>query len=218
MLFGPSSRHDDIPQHSPTLSCNHTAACQLLLTYRAHLWPHVGPVRNARGKGLGANRRPFTRPNRLCVNRKCHGAFLNARDEPLRKQSPPQIHRNIQEMIRFIEAELKALDQRIRDLIRFQEHLYHKERVMLKVKRVGKVTAWTILAYLSEITQTDRSRITALVGVAPYNKDSGKTFKKRCIQAGRAKIRRTLYMANDDRRNPQPSHQSLCRQTTVRER
>ena len=79
-----------------------------------------------------------------------------------------------------------------RTLIRF---LHQKKRIMLEVKGVGEVTAWTILANLSEISQTDRSRIAALVAVAPYKEDSGKTFKKRCIQAGRAKIRRTLYMA-----------------------
>ena len=52
-----------------------------------------------------------------------------------------------------------------RTLIRF---LHQKERIMLEVKGVGEVTAWTILAYLSEISQTDRSRIAALVAVAPY--------------------------------------------------
>lgn len=56
------------------------------------------------------------------------------------------------------------------------------------------MAAWTLLAYLPEITSLSRRQISALAGLAPYNRDSGKTEGKRHIQAGRPKVRKALYM------------------------
>ena len=66
---------------------------------------------------------------------------------------------------------------------------------MQTVTGVGPVTAWTVLAYLNEITTVNRNQLTALVGLAPYNRDSGKYQGKRFIQGGRQKVRDCLYMA-----------------------
>ena len=63
------------------------------------------------------------------------------------------------------------------------------------VKGVGKVTAWTLMGYLSEMPHLGRNQLVALAGIAPYNRDSGKTSGKRSIWAGRAKVRKCLYMA-----------------------
>jgi len=66
---------------------------------------------------------------------------------------------------------------------------------MQTVCGVGPNTAWSILAYLSEITELNRNQLVALAGLAPFNRDSGKYKGKRSIQGGRAKVRATLYMA-----------------------
>ena len=57
------------------------------------------------------------------------------------------------------------------------------------------MTAATLLADLPELGTLNRQKIAALVGVAPFNKDSGKKRGKRRIFGGRASVRRTLYMA-----------------------
>lgn len=60
---------------------------------------------------------------------------------------------------------------------------------------VGPVTAASLMAYLPELGQLDRRQIAALVGLAPYNVDSGQHTGKRRIRGGRPAIRRVLYMA-----------------------
>ncbi|THF54483.1 IS110 family transposase, partial [Pseudothauera rhizosphaerae] len=60
---------------------------------------------------------------------------------------------------------------------------------------IGPVTVSSLIAYLPELGRLDRRQIAALVGLAPYNNDSGKHAGKRRIQGGRSAIRRVLYMA-----------------------
>ena len=62
----------------------------------------------------------------------------------------------------------------------------------------------TLLAYLPELGNLNRKQISALVGVAPFNRDSGTLRGKRSVWGGRAKARATLYMATltASRHNP----------------
>ena len=87
------------------------------------------------------------------------------------------------------------LDGQIRELIKKNEPLQAKTQILAAVKGVGEVTTWTLLAYLSEMTYVSRNQLVALAGLAPYNRDSGKSRSKRSIQGGRAKVRKCLYMA-----------------------
>ena len=66
---------------------------------------------------------------------------------------------------------------------------------MRSVPGVGPVTAFTLLAELPELGTLNRQKIAALVGVAPFNKDSGPRRGKRRIFGGRAGVRSVLYMA-----------------------
>jgi transposase len=67
--------------------------------------------------------------------------------------------------------------------------------VLESVKGVGRTTAATLLVTLPELGTLDRGEITALAGVAPYNRESGKWAGKRTISGGRVRARRALYMA-----------------------
>ena len=60
---------------------------------------------------------------------------------------------------------------------------------------MGSLTRATMLALLPELGTLSRRQIAALVGVAPFNRDSGKHHGGRVIWGGRAQVRRTLYMA-----------------------
>lgn len=64
------------------------------------------------------------------------------------------------------------------------------------VPGIGPVTCASLLAYLPELGRLDRRQIAALVGLAPYNQDSGKRRGPRRIGGGRAAVRRVLYMAS----------------------
>ena len=60
---------------------------------------------------------------------------------------------------------------------------------------VGKTTARTLIADLPELGSLDRRKIAALVGVAPFNRDSGIMRGRRTVWGDRAKVRASLYMA-----------------------
>lgn len=120
-----------------------------------------------------------------------------AREKNRQQKSPALIQKSISRMIRHTQKELDLVDQSIRKLIASDPKLSQASAVMQTVCGIGEVTAWTLLAYLPEILdpQTNRGRLASLAGLVPYNNDSGKSQKPRHIQGGRAKIRKTLYMA-----------------------
>jgi transposase len=70
-----------------------------------------------------------------------------------------------------------------------------KEDLLRTFKGIGPVNACTLLARLPELGQLDRKKISALVGLAPLNRDSGKYRGRRTIFGGRADVRAALYMA-----------------------
>lgn len=71
-----------------------------------------------------------------------------------------------------------------------------KEDLLTTFKGIGPVNACTLLARLPELGQLDRKKISALVGLAPINRDSGKYRGRRTIFGGRADVRAALYMAS----------------------
>ncbi len=118
-----------------------------------------------------------------------------AREKNRLQKSPATIERSIKKMIRFIEKELEAIDNRIRKLVESESSMRERSRIMQSVVGVGEITAWSILGQLREITAVGRNQAVALAGIAPYDRDSGKFKGKRRIEGGRAKVRRCLYMA-----------------------
>ncbi len=111
------------------------------------------------------------------------------------QNAPACVHADIRGLIRTVAAKIRHLEQRIQALLAANPALRAASERIESVKGVGPVTAWTILGYLPEITRLSRNQLCALVGIAPYNRDSGLKSRKRCIHGGRAKVRHVLYMA-----------------------
>ncbi len=99
------------------------------------------------------------------------------------------------EHITWLETELAELDQQLHDQLQASPVWREKEDLLRSVKGVGPVTATTLLAELPELGLLNRKQIAALVGVAPFNCDSGRHQGKRAIWGGRATVRTCLYMA-----------------------
>lgn len=109
--------------------------------------------------------------------------------------SPPRLRPSVQEHVDWLEGQLKELNDEIGRLIRNSPIWCEKEALLRSVPGIGPVTSATLLADLPELGTLNRQKIAALVGVAPFNKDSGVKRGKRRIFGGRASVRRTLYMA-----------------------
>ncbi len=105
------------------------------------------------------------------------------------------VRATLAKLLRQIHDRIKQVEKRIARLIDSDDDLAGRRDLLLSVPGVGKTTAATLAAQLPELGKIDRCQISALVGVAPYNRDSGKWQGKRSIFAGRAAVRSVLYMA-----------------------
>ena len=101
----------------------------------------------------------------------------------------------LNEHIDWLERHILSIDQEIDDFIRKDPDRKQKQDLMRTVKGVGPVTASTLSADLPELGQYNKKQIAALVGVAPFNNDSGNWRGRRRIKGGRASVRQVLYMA-----------------------
>ncbi len=96
---------------------------------------------------------------------------------------------------RALEKQIESLDQQIARLIDSDDDMKYLDGLLQSVPGVGPGLSSTLLAQLKELGEAGRREIAALVGVAPFNHDSG-TFKgKRAIRGGRSETRNILYMA-----------------------
>jgi len=109
--------------------------------------------------------------------------------------SRPLVRQRIQLHIDWLEKELVEIDQELKETLRNSPVWREKENLLRTVPGVGPQLVVSILAYLPELGTLDRKRIAALVGVAPFNRDSGTLRGKRTVWGGRSHIRAALYMA-----------------------
>jgi transposase len=97
--------------------------------------------------------------------------------------------------LRLLEQQVLDLDQQIAQLIQHDETWNQTRQIVQSVPGVGPVTAATLVADLPELGKLNRQQIVALVGLAPFNHDSGKLRGTRSIWGGRKEVRTSLYMA-----------------------
>ena len=102
---------------------------------------------------------------------------------------------DLDRLIGFLEAQIAALESRLDELIDQDGGLGTRLQRLCQVEGVGKITAMNLLAELPELGQLNRTRIAALAGLAPFNRDSGGASGQRHIRGGRSQVRRALYMA-----------------------
>jgi transposase len=109
--------------------------------------------------------------------------------------APEAIHPSIEEHIEWLKQRLTDINGKLRKAIKKSPVWRAKEQLLRTAPGVGAVLSATLVAGLPELGALNRKRIAALVGVAPFNRDSGKYRGKRCIWGGRGSIRAVLYMA-----------------------
>lgn len=102
---------------------------------------------------------------------------------------------SVKRMIAHLEREIKALDGKMQEIVKDSPSLREKMEVIRRVKGAGAVLAMQLVANLPELGTLSRRKIAALVGVAPYNRDSGAFSGKRHVMGGRREVRTVLYMA-----------------------
>jgi transposase len=106
-----------------------------------------------------------------------------------------EVREHIERLLVGVDSEIAELDAKLRDALGATPEDAAKAALVQTVPGVGPVTAATLVGELPELGGLDRRRLSALVGVAPINRDSGRQHGKRSTKGGRGDIRRVLYMA-----------------------
>ena len=107
----------------------------------------------------------------------------------------PELLPRLQNHLDWLAAELAEIEEELNDWIAQNTHWREKRAGLESVPGVGEITAFTLLAELPELGTLSRQKIAALVGLAPFNRDSGRFRGRRHIFGGRSDVRSVLYMA-----------------------
>ena len=112
----------------------------------------------------------------------------------LGKSESVTARRLMRSSIAYLGNQLERLEKIVGDLLAASPELKIRYDLALSVPGVGPVLALSLIAFLPELGTLNRRELAALVGVAPYNRESGSFAGRRSIYGGRARVRTALYM------------------------
>jgi transposase len=109
--------------------------------------------------------------------------------------SSKNVRKNVQQLVDQLRKQIEQIEKEILRLIEKDDDWSEKAKLLGTTPGVGQINIVTILGHVPELGQLNRQKISALIGVAPFNRDSGRFQGKRSIWGGRAAVRSVLYMA-----------------------
>jgi transposase len=130
----------------------------------------------------------------LCTRRRQLVSMLSA-EKNRHHTAPKRVRTEIQRHIHWLEKEIGQLEKDLDRQIRSSPAWREKDDLLRTCKGIGPVTTHTMLSCLPELGCLSGRQIAALVGVAPFNDDTGKHRGRRHVQGGRFDVRAVLYMA-----------------------
>jgi transposase len=133
--------------------------------------------------------------NDLATRRRQLSDMRVAESHRLTRAANPALKNSIQRVIETLDEQLADINDQIQKIIAANPIWKEQNDMLQSVKGVGEKTACVLIASLSELGHVNRREIASLVGVAPFNEDSGKRKGHRHIRGGRQDVRKCLYMA-----------------------
>ena len=174
----------DFARATGRLAKTDTLDAAVLAHFGEAIRPPVRPLRDAETQLLHS----------LVARRHQLIAMLVAEKNRLNTVTTIAVRPGIESHIEWLERELNDLGTDLRQTILSSPVWREKDDLLRTVPGVGEQVSLTLLAFLPELGTLNRKQIAALVGVAPYNRDSGTMRGKRTVWGGRAKVRASLYM------------------------
>ncbi|QDT59772.1 Transposase [Stieleria bergensis] len=124
------------------------------------------------------------------------------------------VRKSIQRVLDAINNDIKMIDREIQKLVQSDDDWKHRAELLGTMPGIGDVTSATIIAELPELGDLNRREIASLVGLAPFNRDSGQMRGKRSIFGGRGSVRSALYMAALSARRYNPAIAAFSKRLT----
>ena len=130
----------------------------------------------------------------LVARRRQIVAMIGAERQREQRVTAPRPRKSIARLIKALEKELASLDADLDDAMKGSPAWRAKEELLTSVPGVGPVITRTLVAELPELGQLGHKQITALVGLAPFTRQSGKWRGKSFIGGGRTAVRAAIFM------------------------
>lgn len=159
--------------------------CRVLAHFAAAIDPPLRPGKSEQTQHLEA----------LLSRRRQIVEMLTAEKNRFASNRDRAVSKDLQAHITWLERRLKASDDELQRVLKDSPAWRERDQLLRSVPGVGPVLSLTLLAQLPELGQLNRRQIAKLVGVAPFNWDSGQWRGSRHIHGGRAAIRAPLFMA-----------------------
>jgi transposase len=123
---------------------------------------------------------------------------------------------SIRAILKTLDKQINSLETAIQDLVQSDDDWRRKGQLIQSIKGLGGVTASTLVADVPELGKLNRQQISSLIGLAPFNRDSGKLKGKRAIAGGRKSVRSVLYMAALSAKRSNPVIRAFAKRLTER--
>lgn len=156
----------------------------VLARYGARMRPMVRELPDATGQQL-----------QMLVERRRDLVEMMTAEKNRREAASPWLLRKLDKHLRHLKGEVAAVEEKLHAVMQSNSRRWLDYLLLLTVPGVGQVTAFTLVGLLPELGRLNRQEIAALVGVAPFNCDSGRHQGTRRCWGGRAQVRSVLYMA-----------------------
>lgn len=105
------------------------------------------------------------------------------------------IVKQINHHIKTLAKDIADIEARMQHILDTDDELHNQALRLRSVPGIGPVTASIFIALLPELGKCSPKQIASLVGLAPFNADSGSMRGKRKIRGGRQRVRKATYMA-----------------------
>ena len=161
-----------------------TLDAQVLAHFAATVQPRVRPRPDAATQHLSD-----------LVTRRRQLRDMRTAEQQRRRQAPAAIRADIDALLAVLKRRLARLEAQIVRAVQATPTLRTRAAWLRSIPGIGPVAAATLLAEVPELGTLNRKQVAALVGVAPFNRDSGAWRGRRCVWGGRAAVRAVLYMA-----------------------
>lgn len=158
---------------------------QVLVHFGVAINPRLSPMPDEQQRAL----------QELMVRRRQLVAMWTSESNRLGTAVSERARTSHERLIESIDRELDDLDGDIGRLIAASPAWQERVDLLTSVPGIGDKTAWSLVAEMPELGSCSRQEIAALAGLAPMNRDSGKSSGRRSIRGGRAPVRTALYMA-----------------------